>query len=118
MSPENDNNPQPSAVEPAAAEPATPEHFAGAASAGSPAPQGAAGAATAVARAQESQAPRAGDPQSGSLEISEASDQSVTPEPQATAAETPAVMAQPQSGVSPEAEAPESAETTETMDQL
>jgi small subunit ribosomal protein S1 len=119
MSPEHDNNPQPSAVESAPAQPEavnlTPEHSAAVA----PQP-GAAGAATAVARAQE-------PPPTPPVETAEASSSSSETDSPVAGAETP--VAEPEATVVattdaapaaelPAAEEPAEPESTETMEQL
>ncbi len=119
MSPEHDNNPQPSAVESAPAQPGavnlTPEHSAAVA----PQP-GAAGAATAVARAQE-------PPPTPPVETAEASSSSSKTDSPVAGAETP--VAEPEATVVattdaapaaelPAAEEPAEPESTETMEQL
>jgi small subunit ribosomal protein S1 len=122
MSPEHDNNPQPSAVESTPAQPEA-ENLTPGTSAGITPQQGSGGAATAVARAQAAPetAPEAAEANSSSSETGTIVADAVT-----TGAETqaPAVVATvptPEAAPAVESPVPEEQaelETTETMDQL
>lgn len=117
MSPETDQNPEPSAIEPTPGEPAA-NSFAGAPAAQA---QSATGAATAVARAQEPSNPIAPAVESDAGEAPVANQNSISTDEQAgvEAAEGAPEAAQSEtSAPAKTGEVTETTEPTETMDQL